>query len=64
MRKHARRNAAQANSVSPLAFSHLLLGETIAPPHVSAAALVILGIVVLARPSGRGPCRGYGPGCS
>jgi drug/metabolite transporter (DMT)-like permease len=35
--------------VSALALSHLALGETIAPPHVSAAALVILGIVVLAR---------------
>ncbi len=35
--------------VSALALSHLALGETITPPHVGAAALVILGIVVLAR---------------
>ena len=35
--------------LSALVLSHVALGERIAPPHVLAAALVIVGVVVLAR---------------
>src|SRR5436189_387321 len=49
-RLKSRTSAASSLGSEPCVFTRrLLLGETIAPPHVGAAALVIFGIVVLAR---------------